>query len=691
MRRLALRRASSLTRWATLLLYVAIIVVLAVATWVEHRWGTAVAERQVYHAAWFVALWAALSGAIVAAICIKRLWRRPAVLLIHTSFLVILAGALTTHLFGRQGHVHLVQGVPVDRFTETATGLTVPLPFTLTLDSFRVVHYPGTDRAADYESYLRGMSRPVSMNRILRRGGYRFYQSSFDEDYRGSWLSVNHDAVGTPLTYAGYTLLALGMLWLLLSPRGRFRRLLRNPSLRQGLWGAVVLCALMGEGLRAQNPETPVIKRELADSLARLQVIYHDRVVPLDTPARDFLLKLYGESSYHGVTPVQVLYSWLFRAQDWEQEPIIEVDNDELRRMLYLEGNHASLRDLFVGSTYRLQTLLDRLRASDGPKSALEKAILRVDERVGVIMMLYKKQLFTTPPEDGSVRPLSDVRIDAELAYNRIPFTRILFIGCLSTGAVYLLWILSIFTGRQSFPTKSLRRHRQRVAGFFYAVTWAALMGMVILYGLRWYIGGHVPLSNGYETMLSLSLLFLLCAAIGGRRVPLLVPFGLILSGFTLLVARLSEMDPEITPLMPVLSSPLLTIHVSVIMTAYALLAFLWLNGLFGLCVGRLAERLALLSRLMLYPATFLLGLGILLGAVWANVSWGRYWAWDPKEVWALVAFMVYALPLHAESFPLLRHPRAFHLYMVAAFAVVLMTYFGVNYLLTGMHSYAGN
>ena len=94
-------------------------------------------------------------------------------------------------------------------------------------------------------------------------------------------------------------------------------------------------------------------------------------------------------------------------------------------------------------------------------------------------------------------------------------------------------------------------------------------------------------------------------------------------------------------------------------------------------------------SELLLYPAVMLLTIGIFLGAVWANVSWGRYWGWDPKEVWALITMIVYAFAFHRESFPWLRRPMAFHAYMVLAFFSVLFTYFGVNFFLSGMHSYA--
>ena len=161
----------------------------------------------------------------------------------------------------------------------------------------------------------------------------------------------------------------------------------------------------------------------------------------------------------------------------------------------------------------------------------------------------------------------------------------------------------------------------------------------------------------------------------------------------------MGEMNPQITPLMPVLSSPLLSIHVSIIMVAYALFAFIMLNGIVALFVMRgkdtqareRVETITVLSRLLLFPATLFLGVGIFIGAVWANVSWGRYWAWDPKEVWALITFMLYGAAFHTGSIKKFRNPRFFHIYMIAAFAAVLITYFGVNYLLGGMHSYANS
>ena len=144
---------------------------------------------------------------------------------------------------------------------------------------------------------------------------------------------------------------------------------------------------------------------------------------------------------------------------------------------------------------------------------------------------------------------------------------------------------------------------------------------------------------------------------------------------------------------MPVLASPLLSIHVCVLMLAYTLLAFIMLNGIAAIVVGRnnpeQVDTLYVVSKLMLYPALFLLTAGIFIGAIWANQSWGRYWGWDPKEVWALITMLIYAMPLHPSLFPRLQKPMAAHIFLVAAFLSVLITYFGVNFLLGGMHSYA--
>ena len=671
--------------------YVALVVVLAVTTFVEQARGTAFAGAHVYHAVWFALLWGVLAVLTLVACVRMRLWRRVPLLLLHGSFLVILGGALITFLWGEQGYVHLEEGKTTDRFVVQDSRHLLPLPFSLRLDSFRIVCYPGTEAPADYVSYIHvsgngreSQKASVSMNRIFSCGGYRFYQSSYDPDGRGSWLSVNHDPWGIGVTYAGYALLGLSMLWVLCSRGGEFRRLLRHPLLRMG--GFLVLFLLLGTTLQAAERKLPVLNLKQADSLASVQVIYHDRVVPFNTLARDFVLKLTGKPAYKGLEPEQVIGGWLLHPEVWKDEPMIRIKSAALRRRLGLESDFARLSDLFDGQTYRLQAYWDASDNHSGELSPLDKAIVETDEKVGLILMLQQGTLIRPLPDDGSVARLPEAKVRAELLYNRIPFSRWLFMFNLSVGL--LAFALLLYKGLR--PVAADGRMLRGVERFFACALWAVLLFQALGYGLRWYIGGRIPLSNGYETMQFLALATLLLACLFRRRFPFTLPFGFLLSGFALLVSYLGQMNPQITPLMPVLVSPWLSSHVSLIMMSYALFAFLMLNGVLALCVRREALRLMLLSRLLLYPAVFFLGAGIFLGAIWANVSWGHYWSWDPKEVWALVTFMVYAVPFHAGSLSRLRKPLFFHVYMMVAFLTVLMTYFGVNYVLGGMHSYAG-
>jgi ABC-type transport system involved in cytochrome c biogenesis permease subunit len=219
--------------------------------------------------------------------------------------------------------------------------------------------------------------------------------------------------------------------------------------------------------------------------------------------------------------------------------------------------------------------------------------------------------------------------------------------------------------------------------------------------GLRTYIAERLPFSNGFETMLIIAWCAMLSGLLFKRKIAIILPFSFLLSGCTLLVAYLGMMNPKITPLIPVLSSPLLSIHVSVIMLAYTLLAFIALNSLISIIqtlvvkkgkndLQLLLERNKIHSLISLYPALLLLGSGIFIGAVWANISWGRYWGWDPKEVWALITFLVYGLMAHEKLCKYFSHVFFFHSFGLLAFSTVLMTYFGVNYFLGGMHSYAG-
>ena len=215
---------------------------------------------------------------------------------------------------------------------------------------------------------------------------------------------------------------------------------------------------------------------------------------------------------------------------------------------------------------------------------------------------------------------------------------------------------------------------------------------VTLLMGLRWWVSGHVPMTNGYETMLLMAWLSLMLGLLCARALPILRALAPVVAGCCMLVAHLASGNPRITALMPVLHSPLLSLHVALVMMAYVLLVILALIAVRCLLLRPRKEdeqllRLTALSRLLLYPAVALLSAGIFVGAVWANISWGSYWSWNPKETWALITLMAYTVPLH--GLPRTDSPRAYHIYILLALLTVLMTYFGVNYFLSGMHAYS--
>jgi hypothetical protein len=248
------------------------------------------------------------------------------------------------------------------------------------------------------------------------------------------------------VTYAGYLCLAFSSLWLLGSRKETFFRLLRHPLWRKTGLVWLGICAFQ---LIAQARPVSVLARQDAEKLKMRQVIYHDRVAPFHTLARDFVIKLSGKPSYHGLTPEQVVASWLLYPEEWQHEPMFRVKSERLRQELGLKSEYAALVDLFDGKTYRLEGLLQRLQdevrnthekgwLENRQAKKLEKEVLELDEKVGMVLMLQKGTFIRPLPEDGSVTPLSPLRIRAEIFYHAVPFTKILFMANLSLGLLAL-------------------------------------------------------------------------------------------------------------------------------------------------------------------------------------------------------------------------------------------------------------
>lgn len=576
--------------------------------------------------------------------------------LLHISLLVIVVGGVMTWLTGDRGQVRLGKGEEVSAY-QLADGSVRQFPFRLSLDSFTVAYYPGGEVPRDFVSYLRVDGEPteVSVNNIASVNGYRLCQMSYDSEGH-TVLSVNHDPLGIGIVYTGFLLFAVAGLWLMLSRVSGFRKAVKRLSAM-----AVLLCAVAA-GASAET--IAGVPRQQADSLSRKQVMYNGRLMTFNSLARDFTLKITGDTRYRGLSPEQFMASWLLYPEQWQGERAILVKDKALRDCLGLDGRYASLDDLFSASDYyRLRDLYGKGNAE------LDRAIEELDEKVGLIMDLLAGNLIMRLPDNAD--SMSAARVEAEIVYNQVPFSTLIFI--------------LFFCGAAVAFAALFRLPKLTIAAV--VLLWVAFLLQLTAYIIEWYMSGHIPLANTGETMEFLLLVLLPLLLVFHRTSALLLPVGMLFAGAVALVAHLIGSNPVLTPLMPVLASPWLSIHVTLVMTAYALFGFTVTCSVISFFSPSRRERLMWLDRVMLYPALYLLGLGIITGAVWANVSWGRYWAWDPKETWALVTFIIYAVAMHRSIKPL-NHPTTFHAYMLFAFLAVLMTYFGVN-ALSSLHAYS--
>ena len=747
------------------ILYILVLVCMAAATIVEKSQGTDYAHTHYYGAWWFILIWAVLA-ALGAFYIIKRKVKCASTLALHLSFIIILAGALLTHISAKRGMIHLRIGQPTDTYMaqDEEQGMKEEkLPFSLCLQKFEAKMHDGTNAVADYSSkftVIDGDDKSegeVSMNNIYSHRSYRLYQSSYDEDGKGSVLAINADPYGIPVTYTGYALLFISLVWMLFDPKGGYRKLLKSPLLKKGaLMTALILSMGNIQTLHAEsatgNLQNAVLPKETAEKFGELHILYNDRICPVQTFALDFCKKIYGARSYQGLTAEQVLSGWVFYGNTWANEPFIKIKSGEMKTAMNLP-DYASLNTFFnreMGG-YTIGQYVQEYY--NGQQDKFHQQAADIDGKIQIIMELregislkvlpytFTKNVKATKdhsfikagtttwfsPVDklpqavehqhalyirnvfsllnGDVKAGNTSRVNeffvkmkkyqevssgnslptatqykAERINNAFPFATILFMANLTLGFIALFYTIYRMTKKREI--KALNIALPILLGVsFLALTFGL--------ALRWIISGNVPMSNGYESMLTVAWFVMLISILMQLRIRIVMVFGFLISGFFLLVSHINQMDPAIGQMMPVLNSPLLSIHVSIIMMSYALLSLTFICGIMGISLRSHGEELQALSRIFLYPALTTMGFGIFIGAIWANVSWGNYWSWDSKETWALITFMIYAVVVHTQSLPVFRKPLVYHIYITLAFLSIAMTYFGVNYFLTGMHSYA--
>jgi cytochrome c-type biogenesis protein CcsB len=486
---------------------------------------------------------------------------------------------------------------------------------------------------------------------------------------------------------------------------------------------------------------------------------YQGRIEPLSTLSSELLRKVYKKSEYNGKSAVEVFVEMNSNPDLWKNEPIIKVGNAELRKQLKISGNFISFNQFFDfenEGAYRIQELVESTyQKSQQTRNKFDKEVINIDERVNICYQIFNgdyMKIFPEPGEKNKVwtsgivslhlaasmgtestsalltnyyeelnQSLSSsnwskpneilfkikdyqVRNGSALIPNagkiklEVTYNQLNIFGRLAKFYAFFGFILLIFNLINIFKSNNgiakTIKIGTYVVGFLFFVYTVGL-------GIRWYISGHAPWSNGYETMIFVGWATSLAGLIFVRKSPITLSVTTVLSGIVLFVASMSWMNPEITNLVPVLKSYWLIVHVAVITSSYGFLAMGALLGMLNLLlmifrtkynVEKISSSTLEISYIIeqaLIIGLILLTIGSFIGGIWANESWGRYWGWDPKETWALVSILVYAVILHLRNVPGLNNQFTLSSLALIGFSSVLMTFFGVNYYLSGMHSYA--
>ena len=643
----------------------------------------------------------------------------------------------------------------------------IMLPFSVRLEDFQIERYPGSQKPSGFISNVvvedpdRGirMKYRIYMNHTLKYRGYRFFQSSFDEDEAGSVLSVSYDP-GTPIFYAGYLLILLGFFINLFLPNGRFRRLnerIRQLSLSRSVAGGMIVLSLsvvspasVFSESQTENPLQTAARFDLSHSRKFGELLIQDpegRIKPLNSFGQELMHDLSFPNRALGLHPDQMVLSMVIRPSLWFDIPVIKIDDPEINLRIGIEPGQkwVSYDDCFDAQSDRFKLIREYQTAQSKTghqRTRFDKAVLHMQKRIAVLEQALGASRYRLFPVSGnpsgpwhsiareplwldyekSVRDalrtgnwnqaekvLSEIRhyqtengsddlpsrsrIRAEIVYNKCHLPERLIFWILALGV--LLMIVSVLCIFIDLPLL------HRISKIVVILLFVAFLFQTFGLGLRWIASGHAPWSNQYESMIFTAWVVLFTGWILSRRNTIPLATASLLSGAVLKAAHLPWVDPKITNLPPVLKSHWMLTHVSIIISSYGffgLSAFLGLIVLLLFIVKRqksafrvesAIQSLTCISEQSIHLGYLLVLLGTFLGAVWANESWGGYWGWDPKETWTLIVILVYTVIVHLHRFPELYSSFIFNLSTFLAFFTILMTYIGVNFYLSGLHSYA--
>ena len=738
----------------------------AVGTFIENDFGTARAKELVYNAWWYQLSLFLISLNLIAVIDKTKMYRVKARTLFHVSFIIILFGAALTHYFGLDGMMHIREG---EKSNIIMIGEEkVETPFYIELKEFTLTRYPGSRSPSEFYSELKVLDEAndhtfkteVYMNHTLNYGGYKFFQTSYDSDEKGTKLSVNKDP-GVEVTYIGYTLLFLGLILNLFDKQSRFQFLIRKIKkmpiaalLLPLVWMGVQTPSYAGYSeyvetyLQGHRENSKGLSTAFGNLVVQGPV---GRMKPLDTQNREVLNKLTGRSTWEGMDANQVVLGMFSRPGLWKKVNIIRIKTPKLRKLLGVPENQKLVKftDFFdANASYKLTKEVERANTLvPSKRGTYERDLIRADERLNIAFMSYRGVLLTLFPlpkndrnkwvdfktmfslvDHSQVKRSTSSLLDA--AYNRnytkgltyiedirayqkefgdrvMPEQKILDVEVwfnqtslfFRLSLAYLLFglLLLVYSVSSMFTNRLISEKIKTVVSSLAFILFALHTFGI---GVRWYIGGYAPISNTYETMVYIAYASILAGVVFLRKSTIALSASFIMAGIFIFAAYLGEIDPEITNLVPVLKSYWLSVHVSVITASYGFFGVGAILGLITLILFMFRgekrphmdvhiQNITYINEVSLIIGLTLLVIGNFLGGIWANESWGRYWGWDPKETWAYISILVYVIVLHMRLMKKIYTPYLFAVLSVLAFASILMTYFGVNFYLAGMHSYA--
>ncbi|MGK0256123.1 MAG: cytochrome c-type biogenesis protein CcsB [Arcobacteraceae bacterium] len=497
-----------------------------------------------------------------------------------------------------------------------------------------------------------------------------------------------------------------------------------------------------------------------ADKFSHLVVqSSNGRMKPIDSLSRDILHKLTRQDDFLGMNPNQVVLGMLSRPEVWRDIKMLKITTPKLKKMLGFDEDrkYIAFSEIFSETgTYKLKDIVNNVNSVNvNERGTFEKDVLRLDERLNIAYMVYYGYLFQIFPQPSDTKNMADTTkwfnpVDAMNKFDEKDSKIIkMLVGGFIDGLVSekyeevdkYIGLISQYQekiGKEVIPSRSVIDSEIlfNKAGIFPKITLAyILVGIIIFFvsfltvfnkkwyspkvntlffvilailfsihtfgmGHRWYISGHAPWSDTYESLVYIAWSAMFAGLFFFRKSLMALSATVIMAGVFMFTAHLSGIDPQITNLVPVLKSYWLTIHVSIITGSYGFLAIGAMLGFMSLLlfifrnpknpnIDDTIKHITAITEASLILGLAALVIGNFLGGIWANESWGRYWGWDPKETWAYISIIVYVIVLHLRMIPKLGSPYIFAVASTLAFSTILMTYFGVNFYLSGMHSYA--